>query len=173
MSDKPQRVIIVSDTHGWVDPRVIAEISPDDIVVHAGDIGSAGVLDACSKAHRLVAVAGNNDVAAKWASDELEVLAGLPEQHELDLPGGRLVVIHGHQFPQVRSRHARLRETFSHARCVVYGHSHRRVVDDDFEPWVVNPGAAGKTRAHGGTGFLRLDISEANWSLQSVTLPVA
>ena len=46
--------------------------------------------------------------------------------------------------------HTDLRWDHADARLIVYGHTHIRVVDQKEVPWVVNPGASGKVRNHGG-----------------------
>ena len=40
------RVAIISDTHGFVDPRITDIVRACDLAVHAGDIGNAQVLQA-------------------------------------------------------------------------------------------------------------------------------
>ncbi|WP_257388244.1 metallophosphoesterase family protein, partial [Tahibacter caeni] len=79
-----------------------------------------------------------------------------------DLPGGRLVVVHGDRWP-ARGRHAALRRAYPAARAVVYGHSHRLVVDTDALPWVLNPGAAGRARTNGGPSCLLLHATAQAW----------
>ncbi|MFY9973511.1 MAG: metallophosphoesterase family protein, partial [Chromatiaceae bacterium] len=113
-SDRPQtpvrrpeeagvvRVAILSDTHGAVDPRVLEVVATCDLAVHGGDIGGGEVLEAIAARLRpgagsLHAVLGNNDVPAKWPECHRALLPELPERLEIDLPGGRLAVIHGHQ----------------------------------------------------------------------------
>ena len=105
------------------------------------------VLDALGAVAPVAAVAGNNDVAAKWPRGEGSVRTALPEAIEIALAGGSLVVVHGHQWPRAAQRHARLRARWPGARAIVYGHSHRRVTDTEETPWVLNPGAAGRARA--------------------------
>ncbi|WP_414717181.1 metallophosphoesterase family protein [Tahibacter sp.] len=78
------------------------------------------------------------------------------------MPGGRLVVVHGDRWPP-RGRHAALRRAFPAARAVVYGHSHRLAVDVDAEPWILNPGAAGRARTYGGPSCLLLQASTREW----------
>jgi uncharacterized protein len=156
------RVLILSDTHGCVDARIRAQALACDAVVHAGDVGSAAVLDALGPA--LFAVRGNNDVAAKWPAADAARLGALPEQAELELPGGRLVVVHGDHWPP-RNRHAALRRAFPAARAVVYGHSHRLVVDAERLPWVLNPGAAGRARTYGGPSCLLLEAGPQGWQV--------
>jgi uncharacterized protein len=159
------RVAIVSDTHGRLDPRIADIVADCDIAVHGGDIGSAGVLAALTpRSGRVVAVLGNNDVPHKWPAGEQHLLASLPQQWSEELPGGRLVVVHGHRMP-AKDRHPRLRRRFPDARAIVYGHSHLLVLDQDAEPWVLNPGAAGRERTYGGPSCLVLSASRECWSV--------
>ena len=126
--------------------------------MHCGDIGDATVISRLSACAPLSVVRGNNDLENIWCADEREILVSIPWELELDLPGGRLGVCHGHQEPSVPKRHAYLRNTFSDCRGVAYGHSHELVIDeDDADCLVVNPGAAGRARTNGGPSCLILD----------------
>lgn len=167
------RVLLLADTHGVVDARIVALAAECDLVVHAGDIGSAIVLDHLrARCTQVVAVRGNNDKAVKWPQEQAAVLAALPAQVELELPGGVLSVVHGDVFAAA-GRHARLRATFAHSRAVAFGHSHRLVIDDAALPWILNPGAAGRTRTRGGPSCLLLAVSRAEWSATPVRFPQA
>ncbi len=164
----PLRVAILADTHGWVDPRILAVVAECDLAVHGGDIGSASVIARLRpRLGRIWAVSGNNDVPAKWPERDRDLLDRLPERLELDLPGGRLVVVHGHRV-RARDRHERLRQRFPESRLLVYGHSHRLVLDLDAQPWVVNPGAAGRDRTYGGPSCLVLCAGRDCWSLETI-----
>jgi putative phosphoesterase len=170
------RVAILSDTHGAVDPRVLEVVATCDLAVHGGDIGSGEVLEAIGRRLRpgagaLHAVLGNNDIPAKWPECHRALLPELPERLEIDLPGGRLAVIHGHQTP-ARGRHDRLRRIFPDANAIVYGHSHRLVTDRLALPWVINPGAAGRSRTFGGPSCLVLTAARLGWHLESHRFPV-
>lgn len=149
------RIALIADTHGHLDERIAAAIAGCDRIVHAGDVGR-GVIEALEALERpLTVIRGNNDPGdVPW-----------PESVELDLPGGVLTVVHGHQWP-AKNRHARLRAAYSDARAVVCGHSHRQVVDRDEQPWVLNPGAAGRTRTYGGPAGLILTASERQWRVR-------
>lgn len=167
------RVVIVSDTHGELDERIAGEAVRSDIVVHAGDIGSREVLDAlCPRDGKLVAVRGNNDVPGKWRPSNWALLESLPWEARLDLPGGELVVVHGHRYGYPGRSHARMRRDYPDARIVVYGHSHRRCEDQSASPWVLNPGVAGRVRTFGGPSFCLLRASPARWCLEAIQLPV-
>jgi len=91
----------------------------------------------------------------------------------LALPGGRLAVEHGHKVNPVARRHALLRARYPHARLILYGHSHRQLIDDQAMPWVVNPGAAGRSRTFGGSGCVLLTAGARRWELQAFQVPLA
>jgi putative phosphoesterase len=164
-------VAIISDTHTVLDPRIAEIISQADIAVHAGDIGDARVLNAMRpKSGRVIAVTGNNDHAVFWPSEQSRVVESMPEIARFDLPGGSVAVEHGHRHDTKSSTHQSLREAHPGAKLVVYGHTHHQVVDDTSLPWVVNPGAAGSTRTHGGPSYLLLTVSELDWKIERFKL---
>ena len=160
------RVLIVSDTHGQLDARIAALARECDLVVHAGDVGNATVLEALhAGGAKVVAVRGNNDVASKWPRAERAVLDALDDEALVDLPGGLLIAVHGDRYAPA-TRHARLRREYSDARAIVYGHSHRLVIDDAATPWILNPGAAGRARTYGGPTCLVLEAHAKSWRVE-------
>jgi predicted phosphodiesterase len=86
----------------------------------------------------------------------------------VDLPGGSLAVVHGHKVWDCHDPHKRLRNLFPQARAIVYGHSHIRVCDLDSRPWVLNPGAAGRVRTHGGASCLVLHVNGDAWHVETL-----
>jgi hypothetical protein len=168
------RVAILSDTHGCVCPDVLAVVERCDVAVHAGDIGSSRVLEQLrAAAGEVVAVRGNNDVPGLWAGDELAVLDTVPRVAELQLPGGSLAVEHGHVHGQMSPDIGKLRAAHAGARLVVYGHTHKQLVDRSQAPWVVNPGAAGRVRNDGGPSCLVLRASRDSWEVEAFRFPGA
>jgi len=132
---------VLSDTHGYVDPRLAAAFDGVAAIVHAGDVGGAHVLDALRGIAPLYAVHGNND-------ERLGGL-GLPLRLDFELGGVRFHLVH--QRP-----HARPGED---TQVVVFGHSHRTLVERRGELTYVNPGAAGRAGFHRlqTAALLRLD----------------
>jgi putative phosphoesterase len=161
------RVLLLADTHGVLDERIAALARECDVAVHAGDVGNAAVLDALrvGGAH-VVAVRGNNDMPSKWPRNDWRVLEGINEVERVALPGGVLIVTHGDRYAPA-TRHARLRAAFPDARAIVYGHSHRLIVDDGETPWILNPGAAGRARTYGGPSCLVLEASARTWRVEA------
>lgn len=165
----PVRVAIVSDTHGELDQNIARRVARCDFAVHAGDVGSMAVIEQLRPLSMSpIVVRGNNDVPAKWPPGEEGVPESLPLEAELDLPGGRLVVVHGHRAGPAKSRHQWLRRRFTEACVIVYGHSHRLCLDLEQRPWVVNPGAAGRARTFGGPSLLILRAGARRWTIESI-----
>lgn len=164
---RPTRVLIISDTHGFLNPEIASLLSHCDLAVHAGDIGGISVIKTMQRyAPRYCAVRGNNDTPRHWRKEDHALMESIPFEHCLDLPGGTLYLTHGHQHG-ARTRHERLRARTPQARAIAYGHSHHLCIDTDEQPWVLNPGAAGKTRTYGGgPSCLWLEASEDKWTVR-------
>lgn len=157
-------VAIVSDTHSVLDPRIAEIVRACDLAVHAGDIGSQRVLHQLRPRRGVVmAVRGNNDVPEKWPEKAWDALDALPFEGVLELPGGRLQVLHGDRAGAAKGLHARLRKRYAEVRAVAYGHSHRLVCDCAETPWILNPGAAGRSRTYGGPSCLVLYAAVHEW----------
>lgn len=163
------RICIISDTHGHIDENIIGVIKSCDRVIHAGDICGAHVLlqldEICD---HVTAVAGNNDASGLWPVEETHVVIKLPQQTTIDVPGGRIAIEHGHRHGMHTPCHDSLRHAHQDARIVVYGHTHSMVVDNDKSPWVINPGAAGRTRTRGGPSCLVLTINGDDWDVEMI-----
>ncbi len=125
-----------------------------DTIVHAGDVIDIDTLDVFTQ--QLFAVQGNNDAH----------LTQFPEVETLALPGGDLVIQHGHQHGWHTPCHDLLRKAHPNAKAIVYGHTHKQVLDKSSTPWVINPGAAGEIRNGGSSKCLVLNIStEQSWQI--------
>jgi uncharacterized protein len=165
---------ILSDTHGFLDPRIVDIVHDCDLAIHAGDIGNANVLQVLQlRGKRVIAVRGNNDTKRKWPREDRSTLDTLPDQLSVDLPGGCLVAVHGHNAGRPVCRHRTLRNLYPDARAIVYGHSHRLVCDKTNWPWVLNPGAAGKNRTFGGPSCLVLRALNSDWQIEVFRFSVA
>lgn len=147
------KIGILSDSHGWIHPDIIDLMNSCDQIIHAGDIIKENTLKAFTVP--LTAVRGNNDGHLKFSDIET-----------LSLPGGILVAEHGHQHGWQTPSHESLRQTHPNARVIVYGHTHKQVLDTGTNPWIINPGAAGAIRNGGGSKCLILTIDdEQNWEI--------
>ncbi len=165
-------IAIISDTHGQIAPPVLDVVAGCDLVIHAGDICGAQVLAALqATGSQVYAVRGNNDRAALWCASEHAILDDLADTLSVKLPSGLLVVEHGHRHGAHQPSHESLRATHADARIVVYGHTHKLLIDQSAEPWIVNPGAAGFTRNHGGASCLVLHAAHDRWHFDTYKFP--
>ena len=149
------RVVVVSDTHAprrWKScpPAVAAHLRGADLILHAGDVCTAAVLDELSGYAPVRAVLGNNDGpdVAAW---------GAPPELELDLDGLPTAMIH--DSGARTGRLLRMRRRFPAVRLVVFGHSHIPLSEADGQVRIFNPGSPTDRRAQpqGTIGVLRIE----------------
>ena len=123
------RVGLISDTHGLLRPEAVAALQGSDFIVHGGDIGDAGILEALAAIAPLTVVRGNND-RAPWAER-------IPETALLNAGGVLVHAIHDL---------SRLAAAPAGVRVVVSGHSHKPKIEERGGVLYVNPGSAGPRR---------------------------
>lgn len=130
------RIGVISDTHGLLRPSVFDHFQGVEHILHAGDIGNTDILISLEAIAPVTAVWGN--------TDDFEIRARVPETAEVEFEGRKIRVIHGQQFGSPDP--VGLREAFPDADIIVFGHTHRAVVDRAEGRLVINPGAAGPAR---------------------------
>jgi len=149
------RAVVLADTHAplrWRQcPPIIARyLTQTDLILHAGDVCTASVLDELSGYAPLRAVRGNNDGedVAAW---------GAQETVELELAGLPVAMIH--DSGQSAGRCARLRRRFPRAQLVVFGHSHIPADQAADGVRIFNPGSPTDRRRQprGTFGLLHID----------------
>jgi uncharacterized protein len=136
MKGRPLRVGLISDTHGLLRPQVFDALAGVERILHAGDIGPPAILAELETVAPVTAVWGN--------TDGFDVRQRTVPMAELELGGRRVVVLHGHQLGSPAP--PALRSACPDADIIVYGHTHRPLVDRTDDVLVVNPGAAGAAR---------------------------
>jgi len=125
---------LISDTHGLVRPEAVEALLGVEMILHAGDVGGRSVLTELSSIAPVHAVYGNTDPAGE---------PGLTAKVALQVDGLSIHVSHGHELGSPTP--ARLFAKYS-ADVIVYGHTHRPLVERFGRRLVVNPGAAGPRR---------------------------
>jgi putative phosphoesterase len=144
------RLGVIADTHGLLRPQVFEVFREVDRILHAGDVGKAEILADLEALAPVTAVYGNVDPP--------ELRARLPRVADLELDGFAVVVTHGDQFGSPAP--AALAAAFPRAEIIVYGHTHRALLElVDRTVTVMNPGAAGPARfgAAPSVGILELE----------------
>lgn len=131
------RLGIISDTHGLWRPEVSKIFSKVDHILHGGDVGSVEILDTLGKLAPVTAVYGN--------VDGLEVRSRCAQVARLEIDGFTVVVTHGDQYGSPTP--AILHREFPDGEIIVYGHTHRPLLElVDKTVTVMNPGSAGAVR---------------------------
>jgi putative phosphoesterase len=152
------RVVVLADTHvrdrgsTALTARALDELGRADVILHAGDVVEAGLLDLLRSIAPVHAVLGNNDVALRGV---------LPERAELTLDGVRVGMVHDSGLRA--GREARMLRQFPDAGLVVFGHSHAPWNAAGLGgQWLFNPGSATQRRAqpHRTLGVLDLESGE-------------
>ena len=165
------RVGVISDTHSRLNDNVVGALHNCDVILHAGDIGNATVLNNLNKfTPHVYSVRGNNDIEEKWPAEDLHALTKIPEALELTFKQQRIAVTHGHQFPAVDTRHQKLRQRFPQANIIIYGHSHLLVCDREQQPWVINPGPGGYNRTFRGASCLVMHYKNNQWGIEETRI---
>jgi uncharacterized protein len=157
--DQPIVVGLVSDTHGLVRPGIAAAFAGVRMILHAGDVGGSAVLAALSAIAPVEAVYGNVD-------DKHD--PSLRRERVVTVGGVTIHVSHGHEFgspaaPLVLARYS--------GDVVVFGHTHRAVIERDAGGRLaINPGAAGPRRFNLQPSVARLTIANGSATVEIIPL---
>jgi putative phosphoesterase len=122
---------VISDTHGLVRPQAIEALRGSELIVHAGDVGSADVIEQLRAVAPTVAVRGNVD-AGQWAAE-------LPITRIVEAGRVRLYLLHDLATLDVDPKAAG-------CSVVISGHSHRPGARQRDGILYLNPGSAGPRR---------------------------
>ena len=114
------RALVISDTHvpdfaGALPAAVVRAAARADVVLHAGDVTSAAVLDDLRRLAPVHVALGNGDGpdVARW---------GAVDRVEIEIAGVPVAIVH--DSGPAAGRPSRLRRWFPDARLIVFGHSH-------------------------------------------------
>jgi len=131
------RLGVISDTHGLLRPQVFDVFKEVDHVLHCGDVGKWDVVVELQAVWPVTAVFGN--------TDDSQIRSRLPDVAEVEMDGFRIVVTHGDQLGSPTP--AALHEAFPDAEIILYGHTHKPLIElVDKTVTVMNPGGAGAPR---------------------------
>jgi hypothetical protein len=122
---------VISDTHSRMRESALAALRGSDLILHAGDIGSADVIAALKKIAPVHAIHGNIDIAP--------LTTKYPATEVIEVGGFTIYMLHN-----LRALDLKPKAAGFHA--VIYGHSHKP--EFYFEDGILffNPGSAGPKR---------------------------
>ncbi|MDG4950647.1 metallophosphatase family protein [Weeksellaceae bacterium KMM 9724] len=146
------KILLLSDTHSYMDDRILKYASEADEIWHAGDIGEIKVADALQAIKPLRAVYGN--------IDDAEVRGEFPLNNIFTVDGVKVVITHIGGYPG--KYNARVKELLLTEKPKLYicGHSHILKVmhDKKLNLLHMNPGAAGIHGFHQIRTMLRFSL---------------
>jgi hypothetical protein len=141
---------LISDTHGLLRPQVAEVFDGVSLILHAGDVGGAKVLESLAAIAPVEAVFGNvDDVHDPSLAAERVVTVG----------GITIHVSHGHELGSPTPERMLARY---HGDVLVFGHTHKAIVVREGIRLVVNPGSAGPRRFDLKPSVARLMIAAGN-----------
>ncbi len=152
---KRQLVGLISDTHGLLRPEAVRRLRGSALIVHAGDVGSAAVLQALRSVAPVIAVRGNIDRGA-WTRS-------LPTTETFQVGEVWVHVVHDLEELSVVPEVAGF-------RVVVSGHSHQPGIRERAGVLFVNPGSAGPRRFRLPVSLALMDVQGTSIEVKFVTL---
>jgi uncharacterized protein len=139
---------LISDTHGLLRPQAAAALAGVSRILHAGDVGRPEILDQLAAIAPVTAVRGNVDFG-RWAD-------ALPADAALSIEGHGIYILHNLNEIGIDPAAAGI-------SIVLFGHTHKPLVENRGGVLYVNPGSAGPRRflLPISIGFLRLEENAA------------
>ena len=147
-----KKILLISDTHGYIDDRIIQYAKQSDETWHAGDIGELKVTDELKKVTTVRAVHGN--------IDNNKIRAEYPENLRFQIEEMKIWITHIGGYPNKYNQRIRQEINTNPPDIFICGHSHILKVINDKKLNVlhINPGAIGKHGFHHVRTMIRFEI---------------
>ena len=149
-----KKILLISDTHSYIDERIIHYAKNVDQVWHAGDIGDINVMDSLKEVSNVKAVHGNidNNIIRKEYSENLRFKC-----EEVDV-----WITHIGGYPGRYSKKIKNIINDNPPDLFVCGHSHilKVINDKKLNLLHINPGAIGKQGFHKVRTMVKFEISK-------------
>ena len=149
------KVTLISDTHSYMDDRILHHLNGSDLVIHAGDVGDSSILDAIENLAPTHCVYGNIDGTA--------IRSRCPEWELIDLAGHKTLAIHiAGAVGRYNEKTRKLIEQHQ-PDSIICGHSHilKVMPDKKYNLLHLNPGAAGRHGFHKIRTLLKFEVINA------------
>ena len=147
-----KKILLLSDTHSYIDDQILKFVKQADEVWHAGDIGNLKVTDTIKKYKPLRAVYGN--------IDNKDARAEFPLDLQFEVEGVSVWMTHIGGYPNKYNQRVRAALQAKPPKLFLCGHSHILKVqyDKKLDLLHLNPGAAGKHGFHKVRTMLRFSL---------------
>ena len=149
-----KKILLLSDTHGYLDDAILTHVSNADEVWHAGDIGTIELTDQIAKLKPLRAVYGNIDGHVLRSAFPLDLF--------FNCEGLKVFITHIGGYPTRYSKGIKEKLVMHRPDLFICGHSHILKVIRDQQLGILhmNPGAAGVHGFHKMRTMIRFDINK-------------
>ena len=147
-----KKILLLSDTHSFIDDQILKFVKQADEVWHAGDIGDLKVTDTIKKLKPLRAVYGN--------IDNKDARAEFPLNNRFEIENTSVWITHIGGYPKKYNQRVREVLQLNPPKIFICGHSHILKVqfDKEFNLLHINPGAAGKHGFHKVRTMVRFEL---------------
>ena len=151
-----KKILLLSDTHSYIDDQILKFVKQADEVWHAGDIGNLRVTDTIKELKPLRAVYGN--------IDDKDARAEFPLDNQFTVEGVDVWITHIGGYPKKYNQRVRAELKENPPKLFICGHSHILKVqyDQSLQLLHLNPGAAGKHGFHKIRTMLRFALDKGN-----------
>ena len=149
-----KKILLLSDTHSFIDDGILKYAKKADEIWHAGDIGNIDVYDKLEKITKTRAVYGN--------IDDYVIRSAIKEVNTFICEKVKVSMIHIAGKPPYYNRKSKLIIQQEKPKIFICGHSHILKVEFDKVNNVLfmNPGAAGRHGFHKKRTMIRFEINE-------------
>ena len=150
-----KKILLISDTHGYIDDIIIQYAKESDETWHAGDIGELKVVDELKKVTNLRAVHGN--------IDNSEIRAEYAENLRFKIEDMKIWITHIGGYPNKYNQRIRQEINTDPPDIFICGHSHilKVINDNKLNLLYINPGAIGKHGFHHVRTMIRFEIMKS------------
>ena len=150
-----KKILLISDTHGYIDQRIIQYAKQSDETWHAGDIGELKVTDELKKVTTLRAVHGN--------IDNNKIRAEYPGNLRFQIEEMKIWITHIGGYPNKYNQRIRQEIYTNPPDIFICGHSHilKVINDKKLDCLHINPGAIGKHGFHQVRTMIRFEIMKS------------
>lgn len=150
------KILLLSDTHGFMDEKILNYCKNSDEVWHAGDIGNLEVTNKIQEVSRLRAVFGN--------IDDKNIRTEFPLDNKFSVEGAGVWMTHIGGYPYRYNPRIKESITLRPPKLFISGHSHILKVqfDKKLKLLHMNPGAVGRHGFHQVRTMLRFQIENSD-----------
>lgn len=157
-----KKILLISDTHNYLEPRLVKYLQEADEVWHAGDIGNIALCREIEKLAPLKAVYGN--------ADGQDIRDKYPELLAFDSEGLKVMMIHIGGYPGKYPTGVKQLLLANKPSLFICGHSHilKVMYDQELKLMHMNPGACGVHGFHKVKTALRFEVDKGEIKNASV-----